>query len=245
MVVALQELDHLSLNSCIVVTPYMSLTMPVLILLAASNLFGPQMISCDTGAPLTCSGKLAAEQACKKLGVPFELKPSRRSFRFGNSLRESLGTVKLPLPTPDGIFSPKLDVVDLDVPLLIGLDTLDKWQAYVNNVNNSLVGPGWSLQLIWMSGHLYLPLPAVDMLFSRSELAQLHRAFYHPYAVKLYNLIQKAKPQHSDCYGALAMCIIGCAGPPTPSKYRMYHTLVATPAFLVISTIGPSATVLL
>jgi hypothetical protein len=100
------------------------------------------MICCDTGAPLTCSGKLAADQACEKLGVPFELKPSRRSFRFGNSLRESLGTVKLPLPTPDGIFSLQLDVVDLDVPLLIGLDTLDKLQAYVNNVNNSLVGPG-------------------------------------------------------------------------------------------------------
>jgi hypothetical protein len=47
------------------------------------------------------------------------------------------------------------------------------------------------------------------------------------------------------CYGALAMCMIGCAGPPTPSKYRMYHTLVAAPAFLVTSTIGPSATVLL
>jgi hypothetical protein len=49
----------------------------------------------------------------------------------------------------------------------------------------------------------------------------------------------------SDCYGALAMCMIGYAGPPTPSKYRMYHTLVAALAFLVISTIGPSATVLL
>jgi hypothetical protein len=48
-----------------------------------------------------------------------------------------------------------------------------------------------------------------------------------------------------SCYGALAMCMIVCAGPPTPSKYRMYHTLVTAPAFLVISTIGPSATVLL
>jgi hypothetical protein len=45
-------------------------------------------------------------------------------------------------------------------------------------------------------------------------------------------------------YDALAICMIGCAGPPTPSKYWMYHTLVAAPAFLAISTIGPSATVL-
>jgi hypothetical protein len=45
------------------------------------------------------------------------------------------------------------------------------------------------------------------------------------------------------CYGALAMCMVGCAGPPTPSKIRMYHTLVAAQAFLAIFTIGPSATV--
>jgi hypothetical protein len=48
----------------------------------------------------------------------------------------------------------------------------------------------------------------------------------------------------SRCYGALAMCMVGCAGPPTPSKIRIYHTLVAAPAFLAIFTIGPSATVL-
>jgi hypothetical protein len=38
--------------------------------------------------------------------------------------------------------------------------------------------------------------------------------------------------------------LIGCAGTPTPSKIRMYHTLVVAPAFLAIFTIGPSATVL-
>jgi hypothetical protein len=47
-----------------------------------------------------------------------------------------------------------------------------------------------------------------------------------------------------SCYGALAMCMIGCAGPPTHSKIRMYHTLVVAPAFLAIFTIGHSATVL-
>jgi hypothetical protein len=46
------------------------------------------------------------------------------------------------------------------------------------------------------------------------------------------------------CYGAWAMSMIGCAGPPTPSKIWTYHTLVAAPAFLAISTIGRSATVL-
>jgi hypothetical protein len=39
------------------------------------------------------------------------------------------------------------------------------------------------------------------------------------------------------------MIIIGCTGPPTPEKFRMYHNLVAAPALLVM--IGPSATVYL
>jgi hypothetical protein len=46
-------------------------------------------------------------------------------------------------------------------------------------------------------------------------------------------------------FGALAMSMIGCAGPSTPSKFAMYHTLVAAPAFLATSTIDPSAAVLL
>jgi hypothetical protein len=36
----------------------------------------------------------------------------------------------------------------------------------------------------------------------------------------------------SNCYGALVMCMIGCAGLQTPSKIGMYHTLVFAPAFL-------------
>jgi Reverse transcriptase (RNA-dependent DNA polymerase) len=38
------------------------------------------------------------------------------------------------------------------------------------------------------------------------------------------------------CYGVRAMSMIGCAGPPTPSKIRMNHTLAAAPAFLAISS---------
>jgi hypothetical protein len=52
------------------------------------------------------------------------------------------------------------------------------------------------------------------------------------------------KQAEGRCYGVLAMCIIGCAGPPTPSKIRMYHTLIVAPAFLASFTIGSSATVL-
>jgi hypothetical protein len=48
----------------------------------------------------------------------------------------------------------------------------------------------------------------------------------------------------SKCYDALVMSMIGYAGPPTPSQFWMYHTLVAASALLV-KQISPSATVLL
>jgi hypothetical protein len=56
--------------------------------------------------------------------------------------------------------------------------------------------------------------------------------------------IRYTSDHDNDCYGALTMCMIGCAGPPTPSEIRMYHTLVVEPAFLAIFIIGTSSTVL-
>jgi hypothetical protein len=42
---------------------------------------------------------------------------------------------------------------------------------------------------------------------------------------ELANFLQHAGASYSDaqvsCYGALAMCMVGCAGPPTPSKFRI------------------------
>jgi len=51
-----------------------------------------------------------------------------------------------------------VDVVPLDVPLLLGLDTLDKYGLYVNNVTNYLVsdGRGIAVPLQRKGGHIYL-----------------------------------------------------------------------------------------
>jgi hypothetical protein len=55
-----------------------------------------------------------------------------------------------------------------------------------------------------------------------------------------FSKIHRAFEKHGNCYGAWAMGMIGCAGLPTPRKIRMYHTVVAAPAFLATSSIGPS-----
>jgi hypothetical protein len=156
------------------------------------------LLCCDTGAPTTVAGIQQAKAACRKLNVPYKLTKSARAFRFGETRRKSIGIQKLPFPTPAGIRDMSLDIVDLDIPVLLGLDTLDSMKAYLNTVQNELVGPDWTLPLLRKAGHVYLPVPALQYHFSRSELLQLHRAFYHPSATKLYQLIRKAKPHETD-----------------------------------------------
>jgi hypothetical protein len=51
--------------------------------------------------------------------------------------------------------------------------------------------------------------------------------------------------QDKTCFGELSMCMIGCAGPPMPSKIRMYHTLVNRTGIPRYFTISPSTTVLM
>jgi hypothetical protein len=149
---------------------------------------------CDTGAPTTVAGVMQAKEACRKLNVPYVLQKSLRTFRFGDTRRESLGILRIPIPTPIRIRELSVDAVDLDIPILLGLDSLDAMKAYINTVANTLEGINWNMSLLRHAGHVYLPVPASEYHFSRNELKQLHRAFYHPSAAKLYQLIRKAKP---------------------------------------------------
>lgn len=52
-----------------------------------------------------------------------------------------------------------VDVVPVDVPLLIGLNTLDKFKLVVNTVDNTLDSrlAGWSIPLERKIGHLFFP----------------------------------------------------------------------------------------
>jgi hypothetical protein len=82
------------------------------------------MIFCDAGAETKVTGVSQAKQACRKLNVPYMLRNSERAFRFGDARRKSLGIIRVPFPTPVGIRELLIDVFDLDVPILLGLDSL-------------------------------------------------------------------------------------------------------------------------
>jgi hypothetical protein len=89
-----------------------------------------------------------------------------------------------------------VDVVQANVPFLIGLDILDANGLTADTVSNKLKCPkgGWETPpLVRKIGHLYLEWSYEgNILFSKSELTKMHRGFYHPSSENLLNLLKRA-----------------------------------------------------
>lgn len=115
--------------------------------------------------------------------------------KFGGTRARSLGTIIVRIPTPSrGYIEIQVDVVRPNIPLLIGLDALDKFGLYVNNVRNLLVHDnyGWGTSLERSNGYVYFKWGGNDILFTIWELKKMHLGFYHPSTEKLFNLIRSA-----------------------------------------------------
>eukprot|EP00168_Porphyra_purpurea_P020863 TRINITY_DN895_c0_g1_i6.p1 TRINITY_DN895_c0_g1~~TRINITY_DN895_c0_g1_i6.p1 ORF type:complete len:1091 (+),score=259.84 TRINITY_DN895_c0_g1_i6:1132-4404(+) len=85
-----------------------------------------------------------------------------------------------------------IDIVEVDVPFLLGLDALDALALYINNVDNRLKCDkrGTSTPLVRKHGHIYLDW-ANDAHYSMSELERLHRHFNHPAADRLTAVLRR------------------------------------------------------
>lgn len=181
---------------------------------ATSDSFDPSRpigFCVDIGAPRSVVGTHELSRLLRHLGRQRGLlKPSINSFRFADTVYESLGTVVLPLSTPRHVrtIQVELDVVSANVPALLGLDAMDAHSVTPCTVTNSLVKrvmvngrpvDQWRLKLLRAtSQHLYAPLEMPNVSnFTRMQLLKLHRQFFHPSTDKLFNLIQKARPEHA------------------------------------------------
>ena len=154
----------------------------------------------DTGAEQCVIGKTQAMLYCKKHEVPFKLRQSDTRFRFGDGSYDSLGKIIIKIPTPNGsTLVRKMDVVQADIPLLIGLDLLHEEKLVADNVRNKLVNTvsNWEMPITRKFGHLYLCW-SKSILFTKSELIRLHRHFYHPFPDRLMGLIKKSSPEQAD-----------------------------------------------
>eukprot|EP00170_Pyropia_yezoensis_P002014 contig_8608_g2018 len=74
----------------------------------------------------------------------------------------------------------EVDVVDINVPLILGLDFLDEHKMYVNNTTNMLVcvNEGIQVPLVRKTGHIFFEWGAV-ILYTFPELQRIHKHFFH------------------------------------------------------------------
>lgn len=171
----------------------------------------------DIGAPCSVVGRKELNRILTEMGKHHrDIRPSSRSFRFGDVSCKSRGTILLMMETPTGIppVEVNCDIVDVDVPALLGMDVLDREKLIADTVSNRLVQripmtspdgkiffiDGWSVPMKRSSSsHVYVKIDTSTRIhFTRAQLSKLHRQFFHPSASKLYNLLKKARPDEVD-----------------------------------------------
>ena len=129
------------------------------------------------------------------------LKRSAAAFKFADGTFQSLGKAPIRIPTTHQTFIQlEVDVVKPDVPLLIGIDVLDRESLVADNVNNILESRiyGWTVPIIRKHGHMYIEWKPSKTLFTRAELVKLHRHFHHPSTGKILALLKRSKLSDVD-----------------------------------------------
>lgn len=104
------------------------------------------------------------------------------------------------MPTPDGSFiSITADVVDADVPLLLGIEKLERERIVADNELNILDSRrlGWHLPITRRDVHMFVGWDTKLLLLTRAELRTLHYHFFHPSACKLYNSLNRVGPSNT------------------------------------------------
>ena len=97
---------------------------------------------------------------------------SKRDLKFGDTLVRSRGIIELMLPTPGCTLDILviLDVLDVKIPPLLGLNVLDRnnllvdnityhlWNRIISNKDPLRFEDIWKIKLIIKGGHLYVLL---------------------------------------------------------------------------------------
>jgi hypothetical protein len=115
----------------------------------------------DTGAQTSVIGLDQAKEYCRYRGIKLKTNESRKSFRFGSHMHESLGDLLIQLPLSDGYLIPiQMGGVSAEIPMLVGLDCFDRYSLVLENFENVLESvlaarkynsPENSVTFIWSS----------------------------------------------------------------------------------------------
>jgi hypothetical protein len=121
----------------------------------------------DTGALRSVVGLLKAVAYARYLNIQLALgKAFPVRFRFGKQLFSSLGSFMVRVPMHSLFISHRLEAVDVNVPMLLGMDFLDKHILILDVTRNLLShqATNSSQPLSPKHGHVYIEWDS-DMLF--------------------------------------------------------------------------------
>jgi len=150
-------------------------------------------------------------------------------YLFGGVLTPSIGTVDMRVPLAADLYAAmRVNVVELNVPLLFGLDALDAYALYINSVENTLKCDSRDIvtPLVRKDGHIYLEWGHA-IHYTTAELERLHRHFNHPAAERLSALLAraggpKATPNaRAELDRVAAACQVCQRLAKAPSRYRV------------------------
>jgi hypothetical protein len=80
----------------------------------------------DTGASKSIIGISQAKAYCYSHQLRHNSQPSTAIFRFADQICSPMGRIKISIPTPDATMDVWVDIVQAEVPLLLGLDAMSR-----------------------------------------------------------------------------------------------------------------------
>lgn len=155
----------------------------------------------DSGAQKTVIGQEQAKAYAEMAGtkkVEYHSCTGTK-YKFGDKTYDGLGTVVIRIPITETYFiSIRAQVVEVNVPLLLGLDVLSRLKVILNfeAFTMSSTQDKWSIPLTRKLGHAYIVWHE-SVLYTEAELRRMHRHFYHPATEKLHAVIKRAEPTES------------------------------------------------
>lgn len=157
----------------------------------------------DSGAQRTVIGKLQAKAYLAEYGTEGNIRKVSNNapiFSFGNHRYKAHGHINVRIPIEEnGFINIPTAVVDINIPLLLGLETMIKYKVVLDVDERTLYSKlqGWSLELTLKRGHLYHNWN-IGILFTENELRKVHNHFYHPEPERLYSLFKRADPSSAS-----------------------------------------------
>ena len=149
----------------------------------------------DTGANLlSTAGRNQYEAYCAASGSQPTLRPSNHSCTFGMGTTKALGAVEVAFPVGEEVLKATFHVVDADIPFLLCLADMDRLGISYDNTKDRLIyhSSGCWAPVTRIYNHPFIAWnPAMECLFSATELRRLHRRFGHPSAEKLNALLRR------------------------------------------------------